>query len=150
MIQRIQSVYLMLVVGLLIGCMLLPIGIFGMDNVTYHLMNYGMKDMQGVIIDKSMWALIVLLIVGAIIAFCSIFMFKKRVLQIRMTIFNTILLLGYYVTLVLFVIKYAKGTDFFTLGWGCCLPLICMILNILIIRAIGKDEFMVRAAERLR
>ena len=74
MIQRIQSVYLMLVVGLLIGCMLLPIGILGMDNVTYHLMNYGMKDMQGVIIDKSMWALIVLLIVGAIIAFCSIFM----------------------------------------------------------------------------
>lgn len=150
MIQRIQSVYLLLVVGLLIGCILLSMGSFGMNGATYQLMNYGVKDMQGVLVDKSVWALVTLLIVSALIAFSSIFMFVNRVFQIRMTIFNTILFLGYYVTLVIFVIKFAKAAEFFTLGWGCCLPLVCMILNFLAIRAIGKDEFMVRAAERLR
>lgn len=150
MIQRIQSIYLLLVVGLLIGCMFLSMGKFVADGNTYDLMNYGVKDIQGNLVNKSVWGLITLLIFSSIVAFCSIFLFVNRVLQIRMTIFNTIIQLGYYITLVCFVISFGRKAESFTLGWGCCLPLICMILNYLAIRAIGKDEFMVRAAERLR
>lgn len=53
--------------------------------------------------DYAPWALFVILLVVAVLAFGTIFLFKKRMLQIRLTIFSTILLIGYYATLVTFI-----------------------------------------------
>ena len=38
----------------------------------------------------------------------------------------------------------------FQFHWALCFPLIAIILNYLAIRAIGRDEAMVHAADRLR
>lgn len=54
--------------------------------------------------DYAPWALFVILLVVAVLAFGTIFLFKKRMLQIRLTIFSTILLIGYYATLVTFIL----------------------------------------------
>ena len=81
----------------------------------------------------------------------TIFLFRNRILQIRMTIFNSLLLVGYYLAFVAFLFVFRSRLDAsFHLSWGLCLPFVSLVLNYLAIRAIGKDEVLVRAADRLR
>ena len=69
--------------------------------------------------------------------------------QIRFTLFNIILAVGYYATLVTFVFML-KGESTFVPSWVVCLPFVGIVLDWLAIRAIGKDEMLVKAYERLR
>lgn len=96
------------------------------------------------------WALFAILMVVAILSLVTIFLYRKRMLQIRLTLFSSIILVGYYVTLAAFVWGTLKECGSFTPSWTLCLPLISIILNWLAIRAIGKDEMLVKAYERLR
>ena len=61
-------------------------------------------------------------------------------LQIRMTIFNSLLLVGYYIAALAFYFALKNDANMFRVGWALCLPLISIILNILAVRAIGRDE----------
>lgn len=149
MIQRIQSVYLLLVTALLITSMCLPVGSFmGADAAMYTFKPLGVE------VDAtfySTWGVFGILLLSSIVAFATIFLFKNRMLQIRMSIFNSILLIGYYMAFLafMFVLKRDLNASF-QISWALCFPLICIILNYLAIRAIGRDEVMVKAADRLR
>ncbi len=152
MIQRIQSVYLLVNVVLLIVCMCNPVAAFiGADGSVSPFYNLGV-DVVGVGRETSCWGMFAILLLSAIVALGTIFLFKNRMLQIRMTIFNIILLIGYYATFVAFVIAYSgrlEGSSF-ALRFAICLPFVAIVLSFLAVRAIGKDEVMVRAADRLR
>ena len=131
MIQRIQSVYLLLVTILLVVAICLPVGQYiGTDGVTTHIFKP----------------------LGVTLAFCTIFLFRNRMLQVRMTIFSSLLLIGYYIAFFVFMFMLKNDLDAmnFQLGWALCLPVICIILNYLAFRAIYRDELMVKAADRLR
>ena len=131
MIQRIQSVYLLLVTILLVVAICLPVGQFiGSDGIATHVF----KPLGVTLADgsfQSTWGLFGILLLSAIIALCTIFLFRNRMMQVRMTIFGSLLLS-------------------FQLGWALCLPAVCIILNYLAFRAIYRDELMVKAADRLR
>ena len=73
-------------------------------------------------------------------------------LQVRMTMFSSLLLIGYYIAFFVFMFMLKNDLDAmnFQLGWALCLPVICIILNYLAFRAIYRDELMVKAADRLR
>ena len=149
MIQRIQTIYLLLVTALLITSMCLPVGSFiGADAAMYVFKPLGV-EMNGTL--YSTWGVFGILLLSAIIAFATIFLFKNRMLQIRMTVFSSVLLIGYYLTFIVFMFILKGRLDAgFHLSWGLCQPLISIILNYLAIRAIGKDEVLVKAADRLR
>lgn len=149
MIQRIQTVYLLVVAILAVVMISLPVG--SLVTPDYHmseLTNLALVSEEGVS-DYAPWALFALQTVSAILALVTIFLYKKRMLQIRLTLFNMLVLVGYYVTLVIFVLNL-KGDASFVPSWTVCLPLISIILSWLAIRAIGKDEMLVKAYERLR
>lgn len=152
MIQRIQSVYLLLVTILLVMAICMPVGQFvGTDGVTVHSFKpLGVSLAGGGF--QSTWGLFGILLLGALIAFCTIFLFRNRMLQVRMTVFSSILLVGYYIAccVFVFVLKGDLDAKSFQLGWALCLPGVAIILNYLAFRAIYKDEVMVRAADRLR
>lgn len=152
MIQRIQSVYLLIVTGLLIAAMCLPTGAFvASDGVTLNVFKpLGLTLQDGEF--YSTWGLFGILFLSTVIAFCTIFLFRNRMLQVRMTIFNSILLIGYYVVFFVFMNVLSDNLDAmnFRLGWALCLPAISIILNYLAFRAIYKDEVMVRAADSFR
>ena len=152
MIQRIQSVYLLIVTILLVMAMTMPVGQFiAADGVTAYIFKpLGVDLGEGNSI--STWGMFVILLLNAIIAFATIFLFRNRMLQVRMTIFNIVLLLGYYLVFgtFLYFVKEDLANTTFQLGWALCLPAICIILNYLAFRAIFSDEVMVRAADRLR
>lgn len=152
MIQRIQSVYLLLVTILLVVAICMPVGQFiGADGVTAHVF----KPLGVALADggfQSTWGLFGILLLSALVAFCTIFLFRNRMLQIRMTIFSSILLIGYYIAfcVFMFILKGDLDAMTFQLGWALCLPVVAIILNYLAFRAIYKDEVMVKAADRLR
>ena len=61
-----------------------------------------------------------------------------------------ILMLGYYIAFIAFYFALKSDANLFRIGWALCLPLVSIVLNVLAIRAIGRDEVMVKAADRLR
>lgn len=152
MIQRIQSVYLLLVTILLIVAACMPVGTFaGTDGVTAHVFRpLGVSLADGNV--QSTWGLFGILVLAAVVACCTIFLFRNRLLQIRLTIFNSILLIGYYIVFAvfLFVLKGRLSGADYQIGWALCLPVVCLVLNYLSVRAIYRDEALVRAADRLR
>lgn len=147
MIQRIQTVYLLIVAGLLITAMCLPMGYF-IDAMGEH--PFKALGMGANATFQSTWGLFGILMLGTLVTAATIFLFKNRMLQIRMTIFNSLLLIGYYVAFLAFYFALKNETNAFRIGWALCLPLVSIILNILAIRAIGRDEVMIKAADRLR
>lgn len=147
MIQRIQTVYLLIVAGLLITAMCLPMGYF-IDAMGEHPFKALGMDVNGAF--QSTWGLFGILMLSTLVAAATIFLFKNRMLQIRMTIFNSLLLIGYYIAFLAFYFALKNDANLFRIGWALCLPLIAIILNILAVRAIGRDEVMVKAADRLR
>ena len=120
MIQRIQSVYLLLVTILLVVAICMPVGQFiGADGVTAHVF----KPLGVALADggfQSTWGLFGILLLSALVAFCTIFLFRNRMLQIRMTIFSSILLIGYYIAfcVFMFILKGDLDAMTFQLGWA--------------------------------
>ena len=99
MIQRIQTVYLLIVTGLLITAMCLPMGYFT-DTMGEHPFKALGMDVNGAF--QSTWGLFGILMLSTIVAFATIFLYKNRMLQIRMSIFNSLLLVGYYIAFFAF------------------------------------------------
>ena len=150
MIQRIQTLYLLLVVilGTLL-CFFPPVE-FLLPNATEYI---SLKAF-----DK--WPLAVMSIAIPLLALVVIFLFKRRLLQARLNIMNVILCLGYYAVLALYVAYVIKGyepigettlTDAqWYLNLWAAIPLINIVLMMMATRRILKDEALVRAADRLR
>ena len=150
MIQRIQTLYLLLVVilGTLL-CFFSPVQFLMPDATEYiHLMAF----------DK--WPLAVLTLAIPVLALIIIFLFHHRFLQARLCIVNVILCLGYYALLALYVAFVVKGhepiasvylqdADWYLSIWA-ALPLVNLVLTMMATRRILKDEALVRAADRLR
>lgn len=149
MIQRIQSVYLLVVTILAIICMCSPVGsILASTQEISEFSNLCITFADGRK-DYAPWALFGILLVIAALSLGTIFLFKKRMLQIRLTIFSSVLIIGYYITLAAFILMLADDASFAP-SWSICLPFVALVLNWLAIRAIGADEALVKAYDRLR
>ena len=149
MIQRIQTIYLLAVTILMVICMCNPIGsIIAGTNEISEFSNLSITLPDGTV-DYSPWALFAILLVVSILSFITIFLFKKRMLQIRLTIFSRVMLIGYYMALVAYIFMLAEEASF-SPSWTICIPFIGVILNWLAIRGIGADEALVKAYDRLR
>ena len=91
MIQRIQTLFL-LAVSLLVGILLfVPLATVSFNDIIYkvkadslvNMMNNGEAEIM-------FWPLFILLIIMMMIPFATIFLFKKRLLQVRLTVFSSI------------------------------------------------------------
>ncbi len=160
MIQRVQTLYLFLVVILSAVMFFTPIG--GFYNKTtlevYDLTFMGVflqDNMQTVENNPSVmpvWGLSILTAVIPVIALISIFLYRKRVLQARFNVFNILLMVGYYALLFFYIWigKQKLHADESFLCIPSSFPLISIILSALAIRGILRDEALVRSLDRLR
>jgi hypothetical protein len=147
MIQRIQTVYL-LVASILLGLIFfLPIADISAAENVY------MFDIQGIhrgteLIMKG-WPLLLFLFFVILIHVIIIFMFKKRLVQVRLLIFAIILLLGLFSAFFWFGYMGVKdaSTGF---KLTIAIPMLDIILDYLAIKAIAKDEALVRSVDRIR
>ena len=88
----------------------------------------------------------------ALLALVTVFLYKKRILQIRLCVFNAILMVCFYGLFLFFWydLKAALEPVSLNVRLALCFPLICLILDYLAIRNIGADEVLVRSLDRLR
>lgn len=154
MIQRIQTVYLLVTIILLSFILFFPIADFIRDS-DKMMFSFGLK---GLISDEGeripnfqIFPLGILFALCLSCSFTTIFYFKKRMLQIRLSIVNIILLLGLQ-GLMFYYVKFAQSVlhGAVTYNLFFIFPLVGAILVFLALRAITKDEALVRSLDRLR
>ena len=150
MIQRIQTLYLLLVVVLgTLLCLFSPMQFLLPEGTEYVSLN---------VLDK--WPMAVMTIASPVLALVTIFLFKRRLLQARFNVMNVILCLGFYALLALYTAYVVKGyetigeislagADWYLSVWA-AIPLVNIVLLMMATRRILKDEALVRAADRLR
>lgn len=160
MIQRIQTLYLLLVVALGITLCFVPVVQFvtpeGAEVVrAWELTALGMTETTVTELPaiqlNGLWGLLLASALIPVLALVDIFLYNKRLLQARLNIFTIMLCLGYYGVLAIYIYlaKLMIDVDVYVMGWA-CLPLVCLVLTVMATRRILKDEAMVRAADRLR
>ena len=147
MIQRIQSVYL-LISTILIGLLfLLPFAEIAKDGAIY-LFNFKGVLLDGVVKTNGL-AVPILLVMIIALNVLAIFSYSNRGKQVKL-VWGAMLMLA--VLLVLFVyftyLSFSGAQISFKLG--AVLPLISIILNYLAIRAINKDDALIRSIDRIR
>ena len=148
MLQRIQTVYLLIIVALMVATLFLPLAMFQAGDQFYSFDATGISTIAATPeLVYPTWGLFALTAVISILALVTIFLFKKRMLQIRLCIFNGILMLGFY-GLFAFFVWVLK--DRLNVKIALSFPLISLILDYLAIRNIGADEALVRSLDRLR
>ncbi len=97
-------------------------------------------------------AIAVLSFLSAVISFITIFLFKKRILQMRLCVFNAILLLGILGLIAFLAWFYMRELNLELVGANFWLsfPLVSFILQLLARRGVLKDETLIRMSNRLR
>lgn len=143
MIQRIQSVFLLIVVFLSGLLFLLDFSYFEVGN---EIQLFNICGIQNAV---TTWPLALLNFIILAIALATIFLYKNRILQIRMSVFNMVLMFGIYV-LMAYYIYNLKGDANVGYNIAILFPFINIVLTYLAIRSIGKDEALIRSLDRLR
>ena len=153
MLQRIQTVYLLVVVALTVTMLFLPLAVLQLGDQLFTFDATGVTTMaeQPELIYPT-WGLFVLGVIISLLAFLIIFLFKNRILQIRLCVFNSILMLGFYGLFAFFYwsVKGQMESVSMSFKFALSFPLISLILNYLAIRNIGADEALLRSLDRLR
>jgi hypothetical protein len=141
MIQRLQSVWLLLAAICGIALTQVPLFIGTLAN----------NQIKQVIATESLLLFAVSICLAGLALF-SIFLFKKRTLQFRLSIVGvivSIVLIG----LEVWHIEKFKTSNALVKGsyyWGGLLPIVMTIFFILAARGIYKDERLVKSLDRLR
>jgi hypothetical protein len=172
MIQRVQSIYLVLALVGVILLFMFPTATFQITNSQTNVVEAQASldlikkatvydELTGCIptfIGMSSTLLLVIALVVGLGTLVSIFLFKKRVLQMRVVAFMFILSLAYVaIVFVSTVDDCVEQLEAMKLGnvamsynVGTFAPLAIAVLLFLAQQAIKKDELRVRAADRLR
>lgn len=162
MIQRIQTVYLLVAAVLMAMTLMTPLATFTYEGKEIVLSAFGITGIPaevGTINTQIFFYLIALLILPTLLPIVIIFLFKKRMLQIRLCVSEILLLLGAAGFIAIFCWRFydtikvniSKSSELiFTLEWASIMPVIAMILVGLAIRSIAKDEALVRSLDRIR
>jgi len=155
MIQRIQTIFLVLVVLLGVVASFLPLLEFNGYEASYLMNAYKTVLSDGTMLTKNMG-------VGALqgiiqlVALATIFLFKKRQLQIKLGKLNILLIAFQIAAIVLYsdVVREAIGPNpeeiIVSLKLGAIIPVLSLLFSYLAVYFIKKDDKMVRAADRLR
>jgi len=157
MIQRIQTVYFLAIIVLMSLAFFMPTAnLYDAENVFFYKLNYQgfVTEIAGetIILNSSnTWSLKIISAIIPIFTLIITFLYKQRSLQIRLSIANIVLMLGYYAVFFLTVTQGARSMNAdWSLNVPAAFPLVCVILSWLAIRAIAKDIALLKSLSRLR
>lgn len=157
MIQRIQSIYMLLSVVACVVCLASPIAHFSSEIVPAgDLYNLWLSVENGstgdVVRLLTPWvAEFVLLAVVATFTLLNIFIYSKRHLQMKTLIYCMVVLVGYYIVGGIFVWRLCQENGFAVRPTVfAALPFVSLILDYLAFSAVRKDENLVKSLDRLR
>lgn len=133
MIQRIQTLFLLIALGVIISLFFLPMISFVGSDVVIKYTDYNPT--------------LILNIFASLICIASISTFKNRILQIRLCNMNSLLLIGFQ---ILLAVKFFTKEDGMIFSVTAVFPIVAAILSFIAMRYVARDEAMVIAASHLR
>ncbi len=152
MIQRKQTVYMffaLIIMGLMFFFPVLRF--IDPNSNTYELTYLGVINIEnGNYIVKAI-PLTILLAVIVLLLLITIFSYKNRILQMRLSVFSILLMIG-SLGLIFFYALYGQGKihgEIFYL-YPLIFPVVSTILTFLAFKGIKKDEELVRSYDRIR
>lgn len=162
MIQRKQTVYLIIVMLLMASTFIMPIakGVISATESEYYniykIMPYGVYGTSSEsIAEPTLFSTIYMCIaIGFVILWAGFIIsrFKNRWLQIRLSVFLMIWLVSIEVLMVVYgyrligeLDKLSDIQNGFPLSWGALMPVLSIILTYLAFRGILKDELLIKS-----
>lgn len=156
MIQRVQTLYLLLATVLMSLTLFLPLATItsGAEEVVVKAFSVNVSSFEfNLPLPLYMG---ILLSVTTLLPLVTIFLFKKRLVQIRLCVSEIVLLLGSAVIVALYcyrvcdLLSEVQQNSVFMLGFASLMPVVSIIFVILALRGIAKDEALVRSLDRIR
>lgn len=148
MIQRIQTIYLLLIAGLMLAMFFLPVvTIMTIERAFLAVSPLSMILANGAYSTLPIWILPSLLFIGIILPAIAIFQYNNRKKQVK-TCYWILAVLILICVFIFLLFSQAKTPMSFHLA--VIFPVISVILDFLAIRGIKNDEKKVRAADRIR
>jgi hypothetical protein len=151
MIQRIQSVFLFVSLCFLAPMFFMPSASLisnGGEIYTFNLTGFSQTGQEETVHVSRQISLMLFGILICVLNFITIFMYRRRVLQLRLCIYNIILIIGLLGVMLYVIHVTPKDTVHFSLP--IVFPVVSGILHYLAFRGIRRDELMVQALNRLR
>ena len=93
MIQRIQTLYLLIIAALMAVTLFSGLAWFAGDAGEFGLYAFGLKTAEGELVQSTVY-MGVLLALACALPLVTIFLFRRRLLQIRLCVVEMVLLLG--------------------------------------------------------
>jgi hypothetical protein len=153
MIQRVQTIYLIVSLILIVLIFVVPIARLTYDSeqfITFRAI--GFYDNASGTYSVQTFSVVILMAVIIFLNGFAIFLYKRRVLQGRICIINIILLAGLLAVFIyhlIFFVQRVPGVNW-SPGLSFIFPPIAIILTWLALRGIRKDELLVRLSDRIR
>lgn len=150
MIQRVQTLFLLISTAILSLLYMFPLTEFSDENS--QIFNF---NVFGIFADNeeiiSTIPLLILLSIVVLLNIVSIFAFKNRSLQMRLSVFNILVLVGFIGMFAFYIFNTADTINaniHYTIF--SVMPVISIILIYLAYRGIKRDDELVRSADRIR
>ena len=133
MIQRVQSLYLLASSGLLFSLFFRPL----------------MRNLDGDTVLKftQYWPFMIFVIVTFVLSFFSIFIYKRRIQQMRICIYNMLVLLAFQGWIAYMYFTKMDGVVFTI---SAVFPIVAGIFVFMAFRKISEDEALVQGMNSLR
>lgn len=147
MIQRIQSIWLLLAALAAISLLFIPIiGLAGTEGY-FTLNGAGLKNEA--LGANTNYPLLISTVAAALISVANIFNYRNRKLQMRLIWINILLLIG--LGLWMFLLgKSVNGLKTLDIEEGVFVIPVAIILLFLALKGVNNDEKLIRSADRLR
>ena len=151
MIQRIQTVYLLLAAIVSAVCLFLQIGYYEPETmgVGYRLYNLYALDADRAMTFRTC-PLFVLLVAETIVSIFAVFKYGNRKQQARLCTASMVILLFWNITAIAYGYLFGYEGHTFHFAWPAFLPALAFFLVLMARRGILSDERLVRAADRIR
>ena len=153
MIQRIQTLYLLIATALMAVTIFTPMARFFDGVQEYTLTAFALKDAAGAVAQPAIYMGILLALSG-LLPFVVVFLFKNRQLQIRLCAAEIVLLVGSLVVMgIYYYLSYRifnAANGIISIKAGVIMPLVAIVFVALAIRSIFRDEMLVRSLDRIR
>jgi len=156
MIQRVQSIYLLLITVLLSFLLVKPyaeIKLFNDQTLVFR--TYAVLVQSGtdiISIYKTTIPVILLVLLNCLLSFCTIFFYNHRIIQIRLCMINAVLVFTLILTMFVYYINIRNSLNVIHHAFKAPMifPILGIIFCLMAARAIQRDEALVNSYNRIR
>lgn len=151
MIQRKQTLFLLLALACVIVCLCLPVATLESKAMGEGVRWYSLGLYSGRGFDPHPLPFVDLVVVGSL-TLISIFLYRRRPVQMALCTANIVLCLAWYAAFAgyWFLGSVDSASTSLRVHFAFCLPLVAVVLLVLARAGVKADEKLVRSMDRIR